>query len=126
MKTATLFFMMLLLASLPCRAEEAESPYPPGYVSIKGAEFLAMHTAYEAFRNDQKKADITKLKISLFVEEDGSVAILFSHPPKYHYAPDGKLLALELNADAGKYGADVTYYVDPKTNKIIKRQYERQ
>lgn len=124
MKIVGFLFLMLFLPPI-CLAKDAESSYPPGYVSIKGAEFLVMLAAYEAFKKDQKSADISKFKVALFNEEDGSVSVLFGYPPKYHYGPDGKLLSLELNADAGKYGVAVAYYVDPKTNKVIKRVYQR-
>jgi hypothetical protein len=125
MKMAVSFFVVMLLVPVFCFAEGAAPICPPERVIVKGSEFLAMLAAYEQFKKDQKRANISKLKVSLFNEEDGSVSVLFSYPPKISYGPDGKVLKMVFGDEDRKYGVPVAYYVDPKTNKIIKREYQR-
>lgn len=125
MKLAGFLFVMMLLTPSFCFAEDAAPVCPPQHVSVKGPEFLAMLAAYEAFKKDQTSADVSKLKVSLFNEENGSISVLFSYPPKIFYGSDGKVLKMVFDEEDRKYGVPVAYYVDPKTNRIIKREYQR-
>lgn len=125
MKMAGLLFVMMFLSPAFCFAEDEAHECPPRRVSAEGTEFLAMIVAYEQFKKDQKNADVTKLEISIINKEDGSMSVLFDYPPKISYGPDGKVSKMVFGDEDRKYGVPVAYYVDPKTNKILKRQYQR-
>lgn len=117
-----ILLVILVFASPVCVAGsnlDIETSEP---MRILGNTLLAMTTAYEQFTVDQRDADITKLTVSISRDEGNNFAVLFWYWHSPEFAPSG---LVTLFQGESKYVAAVAYTVDAKTNKIIKRVYQR-